>query len=196
MDRAIDLIKHRRSIRSYTPQPLTSDEVDTLIQAGLHAPSGHNKQSWLFTVVLNPDILTQINELVKSAFFDMEPTVDAPQELHDAKAKVIRQGDAYCFFYHAPCLIIASNVSTVHNGRVDCACALENMFLAAYDMELAACWVNQLHWQDENQALRTYLETLGIPLSHTICGCGVFGHPGGPIPHAGPRKEGTWHIIE
>lgn len=196
MERVIDLIKYRRSLRAFTDQPLTRAEVETLLEAGVYAPSGHNRQSWLFTAVVKPQVLDELNGLVRQGFRALEPGQGDPQELHDAKAKVERMREKYSFCYRAPCLIIASNDADAHNGRADCACALENMFLTAYDMGLGACWVNQLHWLDRDPELRAYLEGLGIPPSHSICGGGVFGHPGCPIPKASPRKEGTWRIIE
>lgn len=196
MDRVLDLIRYRRSIRSYTNQPLTRKEVEALIEAGLCAPSGHNKQSWLFTAVCIPEVLTELNDLVRAGFQTLKLGPRDPQELRDAKSKVIRMGENYHFAYRAPCLIIASNDAQSHNGRADCACALENMFLTACDLGLASCWVNQLHWLDHDPALRDYQKELGIPLTHAICGSGVFGHPGCAIPKASPRKENTWRIID
>ncbi len=196
MDRVLDLIRYRRSIRAYTDQPLTRKEIEQLLEAGQYAPSGHNKQSWRFTAICAPQVLAELNKLVKAGFRELEPEANAPQELHDAKAKVARMGEKYCFTYGAPCLIIVSNDAQSHNGRADCACALENMFLTACDVGLASCWVNQLHWLEQDPSLRAYLEQLGIPLTHSICGSGVFGYPGCAIPKASPRKENTWHIIE
>ena len=196
MESALELIRYRRSIRAYTDQPLTRKEVEALIEAGLYAPSGHNKQSWLFTAVCNPQVLAELNERVRTAFQTLEPGSHDPQELYDAKNKVERLGENYHFAYRAPCLIIASNDAQNHNGRTDCACALENMFLTAYDLGLASCWVNQLHWLERVPSLRAYLEGLGIPLFHTISGSGVFGHPSCAIPKAPPRKENTWRIID
>lgn len=196
MERVIDLIKYRRSIRMFEPKPLERDAVETLLEAARYAPSGHNKQSWLFTAITNPSILDQLNRLVREGFETLALTDSDPVELCDAKKKVQLQQDNYCFYYHAPCLIIASNLATAHNGRADCACALENMFLTSFDMGLGACWVNQLHWLDKNPKLRAYLEDLHIPPEHTICGSGVFGYPACPVPNPSPRKEGTWQIIE
>lgn len=196
MKYVMDLIRYRRSLRAYTPEPLKRAEVETLLEAGRYAPNGHGRQSWRFTAILNKDVLLALNTLIQAGFRDMEPGPCDPPELHDAKEKAQRQGETYCFTYHAPCLVIASDERDNPNGVASCACALENMFLTAYDLGLGACWVNQLHWQDANPALRAYLARLGLPATHTICGSGVFGHPGCAVPNAAPHKEHTFQIVE
>lgn len=191
-----EAILARRSIRRYISKPVPREAVEMLLEAGRYAPSGHNKQAWRFTAVLNPEILKELDQLVRAGFAALEPSEDAPKELRDAKAKAERLGDSYSFFYGAPCLIIASNDASDPNARASCACALENMFLAAWDMGLGSCWVNQLHWLKDDPKLRDKLEQMGIPQSHTICGSGVFGYPDGETLKAPTRKEGTWSIID
>ena len=43
----------RRSIRKFTDQPVPRRLVETLVKAGINAPSGHNLQTWRFTVLTN-----------------------------------------------------------------------------------------------------------------------------------------------
>ena len=44
-------LKSRRSIRNFTPEPVSRDEVLTILEAGRWAPSGRNNQPWRFLVV-------------------------------------------------------------------------------------------------------------------------------------------------
>ena len=196
MESALELIRYRRSIRAYTDQPLTRKEVEALIEAGLYARSGHNNPCCLFTPFCNPQVLSELHHPLPTACRTLDPGSHDPHQLYFSKHTVERLGENYHFAYRAPCLIIASNDAQNHNGRTDWACALENMFLTAYDLGLASCWVNQLHWLERVPSLRAYLEGLGIPLFHTISGSGVFGHPSCAIPKAPPRKENTWRIID
>lgn len=196
MENALALMKSRRSVRSYEPTPLPRETVMQLLEAAIYAPSGHNRQSWLFTAVINQKILGELNQIIRDGFSAMQPGPEDPVELHDAKKKAERLGEAYSFSYKAPCLIIASNTAGYHNGMADCACAMENMLLTACDLGLGGCWVNQLHWQDRNPVLRAYLlEQLHVPMEHTICGSAVFGIPS-IVPKPSTRKEGTWQIID
>ena len=192
----LPLLRARRSVRKYSPRPLPRQTIAAILEAATYAPSGHNRQSWLFTAVTSPAVLHRLNQLIRDGFLSLELTDADPAELRDAKAKVQRLGARYCFSYGAPCLVIASNVAGYHNGMADCACAVENMLLAACGLGLGSCWVNQLHWLDRDPALRAYLESLHIPLTQTICASAVFGYPAEPLPGAAPRKEGTCQIIE
>ncbi|HBY02201.1 MAG TPA: hypothetical protein DEG92_06675, partial [Rikenellaceae bacterium] len=38
----IDIIRSRRSVRSYKPDPLTEDQIKAILHAGMLAPSAHN----------------------------------------------------------------------------------------------------------------------------------------------------------
>ena len=195
MEDALALFKARRSIRRYDPRPLDRADVAAILEAGTYAPSGHNRQSWRFTAVVDHAVLEELNGLVKAGFQALEPTENDPVELRDAKAKVLRLGERYSFYYGAPCLVIASNDADYHNGMADCACALENMLLAARAKGLGSCWVNQLHWLTRDAALRDCLARYDIPLTHMICGSAVFGYPADPFPAPSQRREGTCQII-
>ena len=51
MNEVIRTILNRRSIRSYLPDPIPQETMNTVIQAGLAAPSAMNQQSWHFVVL-------------------------------------------------------------------------------------------------------------------------------------------------
>lgn len=56
----IDVIKSRRSVRKYTGQVISDEDVRTLLEVGFAAPSAHNYQPWHFIVVKDPDALKKI----------------------------------------------------------------------------------------------------------------------------------------
>ena len=47
----LELIKKRRSIRSYLPDPIPDEHITKILEAGLYAPSGKNGQPWRFFVI-------------------------------------------------------------------------------------------------------------------------------------------------
>ena len=61
----INAIMERRSVRGYTSQPLTEDELYTLLQCGLWAPSGRNDQTTMFSVVQDDELMTKLHEGVQ-----------------------------------------------------------------------------------------------------------------------------------
>ena len=61
-----EAIKHRRSIRKYTEDPVDDEAIEAILEAGRWAPSWSNTQCWRFIVVRDPDIKAKVAEsLVK-----------------------------------------------------------------------------------------------------------------------------------
>ena len=57
-----DLLRRRRSVRDFAPDPVPLDLVDTAIEAAAAAPSGANRQPWRFVVVRDPETKRRIRE--------------------------------------------------------------------------------------------------------------------------------------
>jgi len=184
-------IAARRSTRKFTGEQISPEQLDALLNAAIWAPSGGNNQTWLFTAIQKEDVLQRLNELTREAFRHWIPDDDYPGK-HRMKDAV--EHDSYCFYHHAPTLIIASNRPHYENAMADCALALENIFLAAHSMKLGSCYINQLHWLRDDGGVRAYLAELGIPREHTICSAAAVGFIGAETP-AQPRREGTIRII-
>ncbi|MGB7566443.1 MAG: nitroreductase family protein [Chitinivibrionales bacterium] len=188
----IDCIHARRSTRHFQDRPIETEHLEALLDAAIWAPSGGNNQSWLFTAILNKDVLAKINGLLREGFKRWTPDDDYPSKL-GVKAYAQRE-DAH-FFHHAPALIIASNKPNYENAMADCSLALENIFLTAQSLGLGSCYINQLHWLRNDANVQDYLSELGIPKEHTICSTAAIGYIGKDS-SAPARKEGTIHIIK
>ena len=111
----IDMIKSRRSIRSYTEEKVKEEDLKEIVECGLLAPSGMNTQRIQLCVITDQEILTQLEKLMGREFF-----------------------------YHAPALIVVysdpDNKYAAHDG----SCAMTQMYLAAHALGLGSCWINQL----------------------------------------------------
>ena len=59
----------------------------------------------------------------------------------------------------------------------DCACAIENMMVAANALDLGSCWINQLRWLNEEPELVGYLQSLGMKEDERIYGAVIIGYP-------------------
>lgn len=187
----LDTIHARRSTRSYQERQIEPEQLETLLDAAIWAPSGGNSQTWRFTAIQNKETLLKLNELVWEGFQRWVPDDQYPSKL---AAKAVSQKDSFNFYYHAPTLIIASNRPDYENAMADCALALENIFLAAQSLGLGSCYINQLHWLREDAAVRDFLFELGIPREHIICSAASIGYiaKASVVPS---RKGGTTHIV-
>ena len=57
---AIEAILTRRSVRRFTPQPVSEEEITLLLRAAMQAPSAGNAQPWHFVVVTERSALDAI----------------------------------------------------------------------------------------------------------------------------------------
>lgn len=62
MENFHELMRHRRSIRKYTGEPVDPDQVRLILEAGLMAPAGKRKNPWHFVVVDEPEKLKALSE--------------------------------------------------------------------------------------------------------------------------------------
>ena len=187
---AMQAILTRRSTRSFRPDMVPGDQLDRILEAGRYAPSGGNSQTCHFLVVRSRDVLENLIQMTEKAFAVMEETEDMyPSLRHSISAS--RKG-GYVFSYHAPVLIITANRMDYGNNIADCACALENMMIAANALSLGSCWINQLRWLNENMEINAYLRKLGMKEEERVYGALALGVPdtesGLPARQPLPRK--------
>ncbi|MDF1493862.1 nitroreductase family protein [Caproiciproducens sp. CPB-2] len=188
----LNCIHKRRSTRRFQERQIESEQLETLLDAAIWAPSGSNSQSWLFTAIQNKETLLQLNGLVKKGFQNWVPDDNYPGKV---RAKARSEKENFNFYYHAPTLVVASNRPDYENAMADCALALENIFLAAQSIGLGTCYINQLHWLRSDPGVREFLFQLGIPREHTICSAAAIGYI--DVESAAlPRKEGTIRMIK
>lgn len=113
----MDWLLNRRSIRKYTDQPVSDEQINNMIKAAMYAPSAGNQQVWHFVVITDRDILNAIIEFHPHA-----------QMLKQAKVAILVCADEQ----------LETKVGYWH---IDCAAATENLLLAAHGMGLGAVWL-------------------------------------------------------
>lgn len=103
----LENIKARRSVRAYTGQQVSEEDLQAVLEAATYAPSGMHLETWHFTAIQNADKLTELNERIKGAFAKSD----------EPRLKERGQSKTYCCYYHAPTLVIVSN-EPLSGGRV------------------------------------------------------------------------------
>ena len=154
MNQVLENIKTRRSVRSFLDKPISHSDLSAIVEAGQYAPTAMNRQEFQFTVLTN-------------------------QEKMAGLAKVIREeigGDAGYNFYGPSALILLSCNPKNQNGMLDCACALENIFLSAHSLGIGSVWINQLRDICDKAAVRSVLDSLGVPANHVVWGMAALGY--------------------
>src|SRR3989338_5866600 len=130
----LETIKTRRSIRKYTEEPVSWDDIGTIIDAGKSATSAGNLQNWKFLVVKNEAKRKAIAEACLQQYW----MASAP--VHILVVAVPRKAVQ---FYG----IRGERLYSIQN----CAAACQNIILAAHQLNLGTCWVGAF---DENALKR------------------------------------------
>jgi nitroreductase len=191
---ALTVIATRHSTRKFKPEMVEEALLEKVIEAGRRAPSGKSKNTNHFLVIRDAAVLDRLVELVQSEFAKMEITPDNEANIGGA-IKLSKKG-SYVFKYNAPVLIVVANKKNYGNNMADCACAIENMMVAANALDLGSCWINQLKWLNEDQRLLCLERELGLRDGERVYGALALGWPssGAPLREPLPRKgnEVTW----
>ena len=181
---AIVAILTRRSTRRFDNKIPNKELIQKVVNAGRYAPSGANSQTTHFIVITNKEVLKEIAELVQEEFAKMEISEDMYVSLKGS-INASKKGD-YVFHYNTPVLIVIANKKGYGNAIADSSCALENMMIAANAFDLGSCWINQLHWLDDNERIRAFLEDYGLKKDETITGGLALGFSENGLPNRRP----------
>ena len=169
-----DAIITRRSTRSYNPDAIEQDKLEKVIEAGRFAPSGGNSQTNHFLVVQDKVVLEKFATLAEEAFAKMEVTEKTYSSLKTSI--LLSKKGGYVFHYNAPVLIIVANQKNYGNNMADCAVAVENMMIAANELDLGSCWINQIHWLTEDEKILSYLRELGLKENERVYASMALGY--------------------
>lgn len=131
----LDTIMKRRSTRSYKEEQIKEDDLQSILDAGIQAPSANNCQSWHFTVIQNKEFIQYMNEKSKEIMINSE----------DKRISDAGKGNVN-LFYDAPTLIIVSGNEDEISAKVDCSAAIENMLLAGESLEIGGVWIGMLRF--------------------------------------------------
>ena len=153
-----EAIRQRRSIRSYTTEEVTEEEIKVLLEAAIRAPSACNRQTWRFVIVRKQEA---IEILYRAASFSTQ------HQTFVKKAPVIIVVCADLRPYkRTPYQERGENLFVLQ----ETAAAIQNLLLAACALNLGACWVGLI---DEEIIEHTLNMPKGvrpvaiIPIGHT-----------------------------
>lgn len=143
-------IFERRSVRTFTPEAVTDEQVTQLIKAAMQAPSSFNQQPWEFVVLTETDS--------KLAVLDFHP--------HAIPVKTASR-----------VIVICADLSRrkMENDCwvLDCSAAAQNMLLESVSLGLGAVWLGIYPYEDRIAGLS---KQLGLP-KHIVPLCGIaVGH--------------------
>jgi len=147
-------IKNRRSVRAFTGEEVSDEEVEKLIDAAGMAPSAGNIQPWKFVVVRKSEIKRKLVEAaLNQTFLEEAPVVIVvcADETQSNEGYGKRGTTLYCL--------------------QDTAAATQNLLLAAYALGLGTCWIGAFSEEQVRKTLKTpptVRPVAIIPVGHAV----------------------------
>jgi nitroreductase len=184
------VIQDRRSIREWTEEPVSEEDIALIMESGRQAPSGENAQPWRFILVKDPVMRKKLAGLAGGGSgrrFTAEYVTNQMQArfatLQDeAKKKAafekLTSGQVSAFSENAPLTIIVCGKKDVWDTPYDTSAAIENMLLMITALGLGACWVIAVSF-DAREEERSK-ELLGVPEGFKVISLISVGHPTRP----------------
>ncbi len=186
-DATMKVIQDRRSIREYTAEPVSDQDLNLILEAARQAPSGENAQPWRFIIVKDPETRERLGALAGggsgrrfTAEFVTKKMEERFSGLQDEAKKraafeKLTSGQVSAFLADAPVSIVVCGRKDVWDLPYDTAAAIENMLLMVTALGLGACWVIApcIDIRDEERVKAL----LGIPEGFKAVSIVSIGHP-------------------
>lgn len=164
----------RRSTRKYKPDMLPKTTIEQILQAGMYAASGMNRQS--------PIIIAVTDKKTRDKLSAMNAEI-----MGDSKSDP---------FYGAPVVLVVLANKDMPTYIYDGSLVIGNMMLVAEELHLGSCWVHRAKEEFDSEEGKAILKSLGIKGNYEGIGHLVVGYADSEKEPAAPRKDDYVYYIE
>jgi nitroreductase/NAD-dependent dihydropyrimidine dehydrogenase PreA subunit len=171
------LIRGRRSVRRFAPEPVASETISRLLRTAAHAPTGRNNLGVLFTVIEDQATMKQLREETLAGIREAVSAERLPKGL-EFFAGIVKAWDRGIdvIFRDAPHLLIVSTPKAGPTPAADGYIALCTFELMASSLGLGTLWNGFANWALIDIAPQVGAK-LDIPESHQLVYTMLFGQP-------------------
>ena len=174
----IDAIMSRRSIRQYHTTPVSRDTLMQIMNCGINAANGQNKQSWEVRIVDNPSTLNQIQELMVTGNPNLDPNM----------VKGCMRG--------APVMIFIARDTNYDFSAYDCGLLTGNILLSAQSLGVGSIVLGSpVRFINDASSCSEILNILGFSENYELCLCVGLGYAA-ESPEAKPRDINKVKFID
>ena len=111
----LEIMQSRRSVRKYTDEKISEENMTAIIQAGLLSASSKGKRPWELIVVRDRDMLNKM------------------ADCRDGAANMLTGADA--------AVVVIADESVTDVWTEDCSIVMSNMHLMADSLGVGSCWI-------------------------------------------------------
>jgi nitroreductase len=181
----LKVIRNRRSIRKYTAEQISDEEVKAIVEAAIYAPTGMNLQGWHFSVVQKPALIAKIRKTMKENILNS----GVPGMVERAKAP------DFAAFHNAPTILFLSADEKSGVAQIDCGMAAENICLAAESLNIGSCIMTSSAILFVNDAAGELAHEIGFPAGYKHMCAVTLGYKA-EHPTAPERKSGVVNYVK
>jgi nitroreductase len=180
MKEIMNVIKNRRSIRSFSDEQIKQEELDVIVEAGMYAPSAAGKQAWHFTVIQDQQLLDEISSEAKKIYRSSDIEF----------LRNLGSNEQFQAFFHAPTVIVISGEVNSLAPNSDCAVAAQNVMLSAEALQIGSCWVSAAAVITQTEEGKKIIKNLGLPEAYAPFNSIALGYKKAERLNVPPRRDG------
>ena len=174
----IEAIMARRSIRQYHAIPVSRDTLMQIMECGINAANGQNKQSWEVRIVDNPTTMTQIQDLMAAGNAKLDP----------AMVKGCMRG--------APVMVFIARDLNYDFSAYDCGLLAGNILLSAQSLGVGSIVLGSpVRFINDAENSAEILRILGYSENYELCLCVGLGYAA-EAPDAKPRDINKVQFVD
>ena len=137
-DELLELIKTRRSYRTFEDKQINDQQLDMILEAGLYAPNAGGRQSILFLVTQDKQINEQLGKISRQVAHVVKGRYVSKEQ-----PSIIDNPDIKSALYGAPTVITLLGPKDFIFSEADCYVACQNMMLMAHALGLGSCMISR-----------------------------------------------------
>lgn len=168
MNKTIEDLMSRRSIRRYRSEPVPEELLKTVLRAGTCAPSGMNRQSPIIVAVRRREDIQLMSRL---------------------NAKIMGT-DSDPFFGAPVVLVVLADAKSPHAVQ-DGSLVMGNLMNAAHALGVDSCWIHRAREVFSTPVGKDIMKKWGLDENYVGIGNCILGYSDKPVPEAKPRKDGN-----
>ncbi|MCH5229440.1 MAG: nitroreductase family protein [Muribaculaceae bacterium] len=194
MNKVIEDILSRRTIRNYKPEQIKPEELNEILETGLYAPTAGGRQSPLMLVCQNREINNILGKINRKVFGHANS--DGIKFVSETQKSIADDDNIKSAFYDAPTVITLFAPKNWVYGVHDCTSMAITMALAAWSLGIGSCYVSRAEETFDTEFGKKVMKECGISPDYVASVHLCLGYPKDITNHAKPRKEGRIHFLK
>ncbi len=189
----MDIIKTRHSIRKYTSQQISREDLDKILEAGNYAPNAGGGQRSMMVAIHDKEKAVHLGQMNLARFnrSNLEGSYVSKEQPSVIDNPKMKNG-----FYDAPTVVCIFCQDNFLFNTTDAFCIAENMILQATELGISSCIISRGYETFDCTEGQALCKEWGVPENYSCQAFVILGYIDGPQPVSKPRKENRVVVVE